>query len=148
MTPFLNRRRKNQTDQESGNSTVEFIGAAAGLLIPALLLIVAVVRVQSASFAAESAAAEVARSYSLARTTQSAQADAAVLANLAFSDHGLGAPDLSVSCASPGCQTPGDTVTVAVGFSVPLIAFGNTELGHYLVHATATSYLGQFVDRR
>lgn len=148
MTLFRSRSSKWVRQHEDGNSTVEFIGAAAGLLIPALLLIVAVVRVQSASFAAESAAAEVARSYSLARTTQSAQADAPALANLAFTDHGLGAPDLRVSCATPGCQSPGETVTVTVGLSVPLIAVGNMELGHYPVSATATSYLGQFVDRR
>lgn len=139
--------RKAQLFDERGNSTVEFIGAAAGLLIPALLLIVGVVRVQSASFAAHSAAAEVARAYSLSRTVPQAQLSATAIANLAFADQGLTAPRIQVICPNNDCQTPGAVVTVNVTAAVPLIDFGSVQLGTFPVEAAAVSYLGEFVER-
>lgn len=142
------RARANlQAGRERGNSTVEFIGAAAGLLIPALLLIVAVVRVQSASFAAQSAAAEVARAYSLARTVNHAQSSATAIANLAFTDQGLSAPSVTAVCQNGDCQAAGTSIMIKVSASVPLVDFGNIRLGTYLVEATATSYVGEFVER-
>lgn len=147
MNHWNKNRAQTGTDKEDGNSTVEFIGAAAGLLIPALLLIVAVLRVQSAIFAAQASAQEVARTYSLARSVTAAHQTGQDLARLAFADHDLPAPTIMVACPQQTCQTPGDLITVTVTAQVPLVAVGNLQLGHFPVTATATSYLGQYVDR-
>lgn len=132
---------------ERGNAIVEFIGAVAGLLIPALLLIVAVVRVQAASFAAESAAVEVARTVTLARDYEVARAGAGTIATLAFADQSLGAPAVQIVCGQGTCTNPGELVSVTISHAVPLLSVAGLELGTFPISASATSYLGAYVDR-
>jgi Na+-transporting methylmalonyl-CoA/oxaloacetate decarboxylase gamma subunit len=115
------RRRATRAwrDGEAGNAIVEYVGVAVVLLVPLVYLVVTIGRIQAASFAAESAAAEAGRIVAQAES----EAAAALAVELAFADQGFdvdGASALSVACEAAPCHTPGARIDVDVAARVPL----------------------------
>jgi Na+-transporting methylmalonyl-CoA/oxaloacetate decarboxylase gamma subunit len=119
------RRRATRAwrDGEAGNAIVEYVGVAVVLLVPLVYLVVTIGRIQAASFAAESAAAEAGRIVAQAESEAAAAGPAALAVELAFADQGFdvdGASALSVACVAAPCHTPGARIDVDVAARVPL----------------------------
>lgn len=111
--------------RDEGSAIVEFLGLAVLLLVPLVYLVVALARLQAASFAVEAAARDGARSVSSAPdpTTGAERAEATAL--LALSDQGLARPqdpkpEVTVQCSATPCLTPEARVTVQVRVEVVL----------------------------
>jgi hypothetical protein len=119
------RRRATRAwrDGEAGNAIVEYVGVAVVLLVPLVYLVVTIGRIQAASFAAESAAAEAGRLGARAVGWGAGAGPAALAVELAFADQGFdvdGASALSVACEAAPCHTPGARIDVDVAARVPL----------------------------
>lgn len=92
---------------DAGSGTVEFVGAAALLLIPLLYLLLCVFDVQRSSFAASQAAREAGRAFATAPTSELGVARARTAARLAFGDQGItDPPDVRFTTAGTGCAGP------------------------------------------
>lgn len=112
----------SRADERSdrGSALIEFSVASLILLIPLVYLIIALGRLQAASYAVTSAA--TAASTIIARTpddhTPAAASDAVVLA---LHDHGFddAAHDLTIDC-TPSCAAPDALITARVTVDVPL----------------------------
>ncbi|WP_258726470.1 pilus assembly protein [Cellulomonas sp. NS3] len=116
---------------EEGSAVVEFLALTLVLLLPVLYLVLVLGRVQAATFAAEGAAREAARSYVRADDALLGQQRALASVGLALRDQGFDEVDpaaaLSLSCSSRPCLAPGSdvatsvTVDVALPFVPPLV---------------------------
>lgn len=114
------KARRGRSDE--GSAIVEFLGMALLLLVPVVYLVLALGRVQAATFAADGAAREAARAVVTARDDASATERGLAAVRLAFDDQGIAirpAEVLSVRC-DPACTAPGGVVTVAVEVDVTL----------------------------
>ncbi len=110
-------------DDDSGNAIIEFLGLALVLLVPLVYLVLVLGRLEAATFAAEGAAREAARTYVVADTSQEGAARAAVAAGIALRDQGFDddpVEALTLSCSSTPCLAPGSDVAARVDLSVPL----------------------------
>lgn len=108
---------------DCGSAVVEFLGAAVILLIPVVYLIVVLGQVQSATFAADTAAREAGRVIAGAETFQTGRARAGTAVELAFADQGMrvdGARSLEVVCQADPCLTPGAYIHLRVSTAVDL----------------------------
>lgn len=117
MTADRTGRRRAE---EAGSAVIEFIVLAVVLLIPTVYLILAVARLQAASYAVATAAREAGRVYVTAPTGSSPQARAETAAGLAFADHGLNGGRISIRCAADPCLTPEARVDIDAEVDVPL----------------------------
>lgn len=103
---------------EQGSGVVEFTWLCLLLLIPMVYLLLAVMDVQRASYAASAASRAAGRAYVLAPDEGAARARAEASAQVALSDQGIAwsAATLQVSCAPDpaACLTPGSMVTIDV----------------------------------
>lgn len=110
--------------KDDGSAVVEFLGVALLLLVPIVYLVLVMARLQAASFAAEGAAREAARSFATATTVEDANRRAVISVDLALDDQGFDDVDpgraLSVACSSTPCLAPGSDVEVQVAFDVKL----------------------------
>ncbi|WP_454300142.1 pilus assembly protein [Salana multivorans] len=114
---------------ERGSALVEFLGGTVVILLPLTYLVLTLVQVHAAQFAATGAARDAARLVATADPDHwSALTTAAV--ELAFEDQGIavdGSGAVSISCARD-CG-PGDQVAVSVRASVSL-PFAPDGLGY------------------
>ena len=120
---WLRRRLARLRDRESGSAVVEFLGVALVLLIPTVYLIIALGRVQAATFAADGAARDAGRLIAQAETFEQGMADAALAVELAFADQGFdvdGPGALEVTCQEDPCLSPGAYLHLEVATDVPL----------------------------
>lgn len=110
--------------RDDGSAVVEFLGVALLLLVPIIYLVLVMARLQAASFAAEGAAREAARSFATAPTVDDANRRAVISVDLALDDQGFDDVDperaLSVACSSIPCLEPGSDVEARVAFDVEL----------------------------
>lgn len=108
---------------DDGSAVIEFIVLAVLLLIPTIYLVLAVGRVQAASYAVSTAAREAGRAYVTAPAGSSPQARADAAARLSFADHGFDTGQITVRCAADPCLSPEARVDVdaAVDVSLPLV---------------------------
>ncbi|GIG22473.1 hypothetical protein Cch01nite_31970 [Cellulomonas chitinilytica] len=118
---FLARVRAR--DGEAGNAVLEFLGASLVLLVPIVYLVLVLGRVQAATFAAEGAAREAARTYvtadsSAVGTRQAVSSVRIALRDQAFDDDPAQA--LTLSCSTTPCLVPGGRVEAHVEIRVPL----------------------------
>src|SRR5699024_2679981 len=119
------RRAGRQLLREDGNALVEFVVLSAVLLIPALYLVLTLVSVQSAVFAADIIARDSARIHATDADPDRAQARARGHAHMVLADSWHGAHDmLRVSCRGDACVTPGGTATTELSLRVPLPGLG------------------------
>lgn len=118
------RRGPGPMRDDAGNAIVEFLAVTVLLLIPVLYLVLLVGRLQAATFAADSAAAEAARAYSGAATTDVGGARAVAAVGLALRDQGFTdvdpAASLELECSSVPCLQPGSDIAARVRFAVRL----------------------------
>ncbi|WP_435299622.1 hypothetical protein [Timonella sp. A28] len=137
-------------DPESGNASLEFIGFVLILVIPALYIISALAHVQSASFAAQSAAHEAARLQALSRSVTLPHDAQTRMLSLAFEDQGLtstsGNPHVQVQC-DDACKTGGGQVHVHVSYEVSLPLLGWFPPARVTVSGNGASYIGEYVQR-
>jgi Flp pilus assembly protein TadG len=107
---------------EAGVAVLEVLVLGAGLLVPLLYGAVSVMQVQSASYAATSAAREAARVHSSATTDADGRRLARRAAATVLDDAGVRASSVRIACVG-GCLAPGSRtdVTVAVDVVLPLL---------------------------
>lgn len=107
---------------DSGSAIVEFIVVMLLAVIPIAYLVMAVVRVQAASYAASQAVREAGRAFTQSENITQARADARAAAQLAFSDQGFTLPARAITftCSARRCLTPSATVTVNLNWRVAL----------------------------
>ena len=116
------RRRPIATDDDAGTAILEVLVLGVGLLVPLLYAVVSVMSVQSASYAATSAAREAARAYVTSATPAQGSSRARAATRLVLADAGIAAVAPRVRCVG-GCLTPGSRVdvTVTVAVALPLV---------------------------
>ncbi|MBI1377053.1 MAG: pilus assembly protein [Frankiales bacterium] len=107
------------TPRDSGSALVEVLVLGVGLLVPLLHTVVSLMAVQSASFAATSAAREGARAYVTSATPAQAVARSRAAVALVLADAGVEPVLPSVRCVG-GCLQPASRVDVTVRVEVPL----------------------------
>jgi hypothetical protein len=98
---------------------LEVLVLGVGLLVPLMYAVISVMAVQSASFAATSAAREAARSYVTSTTLAQGTAHAKAATRLVLSDAGVTSSGPVIRCVG-GCLQPGSRVDVTVLVDVPL----------------------------
>jgi hypothetical protein len=90
-----------------------------GLLVPLLYAVMSVMAVQSASFAATSAAREAARAYVTSATVAQGVSRARAATRLVLTDAGVSSVGPVIRCVG-GCLQPGSRVDVTVQVDVAL----------------------------
>jgi hypothetical protein len=115
------RDRRGRVGDE-GTAVIEVLVLGVGLLVPLLYAVVSVMAVQSASYAATSAAREAARAYVTAATPALGAARARAATRLVLADAGITGVVPKVVCVG-GCLVPGSRVdvTVTVRVALPLV---------------------------
>lgn len=110
---------------EEGTAVLEVLVLGVGLLVPLMYAVISVMSVQSASFAATSAAREAARSYVTSSTPAQGAARARTATRLVLADAGMSSRGPVVRCVG-GCLRPGSRVdvTVRVDVRLPLMPGG------------------------
>ena len=111
--------------RDEGSAVLEVLVLGVGLMVPLLYTALSVMSVQSASYAATSAAREAARAYVVSATPAQGLVRARSASRLVLADAGLATAGLQVRCLGP-CLQPGSRVDVAVPVVVrlPLLAGG------------------------
>jgi hypothetical protein len=103
---------------------VEFVTLGVLLLLPVIYLVLALGRLEAASFAVDGAAREAARAFVTAPGAAAGRARALAAVRLGLLDQGFDPdPDqvLTIECTQPsGCLQPGGLVSVGVELSVLL----------------------------
>jgi hypothetical protein len=102
---------------------VEFVSIGMLLMVPLVYLVVAMSRIQAATFAADGSAREAARSFVTASDEADADRRARIAVRLGLVDQGFNGEDdgkLDVECAANPCLTPGSRVTARVEVAVML----------------------------
>ena len=117
---------------DAGAAVLEVLVLGVGLLVPLLYGVLSVMAVQSASYAATSAAREASRAYVAADTPAQGLARAKVATRLVLADAGVTSSGPAVRCVG-GCLVPGSRVDVTVRVVVPLPLLGDVELASAMV---------------
>jgi len=112
-------RRDLAAAADDGTAVLEVLVLGVGLLVPLLYAVVSVMTVQSASYAATSAAREAARAYVTAATPALGASRARAATRLVLADSGVAAVLPGVRCVGT-CLAPGSRVDVTVAVDVPL----------------------------
>jgi Flp pilus assembly protein TadG len=109
-------------DHERGTAVIEFVVIGLLMMIPLLYLVIALGRVQAASFAADSSAREAARAFVTADDEAEGRRRAAIAVRLALQDQGFSTSEgvLTLECGNPQCLAPGGRVTAHVQVTVVL----------------------------
>ncbi len=108
---------------DAGSAVVELVTLGVVLLLPVVYLIVAVARIQAASFAVDGSAREAARSLVTASSQGQGWARAATAVRLGLADQGFDVHPQDVTvvvCSADPCLTPGGWVSVTVAVDVVL----------------------------
>lgn len=116
-------RRIRAGPTERGSAVVEFCTLGVLLMLPVVYLVVAMGRIEAASFAADGSAREAARAFISARTEAAGRARAAAAVRLGLLDQGFGVPAeeaLVIACSKTPCLSPRGEVTVRVAVHVVL----------------------------
>ena len=110
--------QRSSPSPEQGSAAVEVLVLGVLLLVPLVYLVLTVAALQGASFAAEGAARQAARSIALAETDAEGRSAAESAATVALADWHVdpGAAELTVVCTPDpdDCGTPRGTVDVRV----------------------------------
>jgi len=144
--------RRSSPSPDEGSAAVEVLVLGVLLLVPLVYLVLTVAALQGASFAAEGAARQVARSIALAATDAQGRSTADAAARVALADWHVepAAADVEVRCApDPGnCISPRGTVDVrvTVAATLPLLppALGLDTPGTIGVDARSVQRVSMF----
>ncbi|WP_456845327.1 pilus assembly protein [Cellulomonas sp. P5_C6] len=108
---------------DEGSSVVEFLGLSLVLLVPLVYLVLVLGRVEAATFAAEGAAREAARTFVVADGADEGASRAIAAAGIALRDQGFDddpADALTLACSTTPCLAPGSDVSARIDVRVPL----------------------------
>ena len=114
-------RRLNEGGDD-GNAIVEFVVLAVLLMLPLTYVMVAVFRLQAASYGVAAASRDAGRAFVAADTSGEAHERAAIAAAIVLADQqvALDPSRLEISCTAVPCLTPGALVTVRLSSPVDL----------------------------
>jgi Flp pilus assembly protein TadG len=143
------RWRRVRGDAEAGNAIVEFVYLAVLLMVPLVYVLLTVFRVQSAAYAASSAAREAGRVFATSDSVDGAGGRAFAAARIVMgdSDLPLAASDLRITCSSTPCLQPGSRVEVVVAYDVSLPLLPRFLDGRAPATVEVTSRHLEVVDR-
>ncbi len=132
---------------------VEFIVLAVTLAIPLCYLVLAVFDVQRAAFGASAATREAARVFVRAPSTAEGELEARAAATITLADHGMALEpgDLTISCSTTPCLTPGATVKFSYHTTVnlPILPdFASGELASIPITASHTQTVDEYSEVR
>jgi Flp pilus assembly pilin Flp len=138
---------------EEGAAMVEFVVLAVTLAVPLCYLVLAVFDVQRAAFGASAATREAARVFVRAPSTVVGEQRAQAAASITLADHEveLRPEDLSISCSSSPCLTPGATVqfTYRTAVKLPLLpVIGTQELASIPITSTHVQVVDEYTEVR
>jgi len=121
-------RRTRTVRHDDGIAVLEVLVLGVGLLVPLLYGALSVMALQSASYAATSAAREAARAYVTSATPSQGASRARTAARLVLADAGLTSTGPRVRCVGGACLAPATRVdvTVPVVVRLPLLGGGPT----------------------
>ena len=122
MTTGWVARRARLTGDE-GSSIIEFLGLSLILVVPLVYLVLALARLEAATFAAEGAAREAARTYVAADDADVGVARAVAAVGIALRDQGFDddpTEALVLTCSAVPCLASGSDVSARVEIVVPL----------------------------
>ena len=108
---------------DEGSSIIEFLGLAVVLLIPLVYLVLTLGRLEAATFAAEGAARDAARTFVVADGSDEGTQRAIAAVGIALRDQGFDddpAQVLTLTCSTSPCLAPGSDVAARVDVRVPL----------------------------
>jgi hypothetical protein len=148
----VGRRASGAADAaDAGSAVVEFVTLGLLMMVPLVYLVLAMGRVQAASFAADGPARAAARAFVASSTEAEGRARARAAVRLGLRDQGFDADSagsLELSCVASPCLSPGArvaaTVTVEVVLpGVPKVVDGAVPT-HVTVRATQVATVDQF----
>lgn len=144
---FVERTRRAAHD-DRGSAVVEFVTLGLVLLIPLIYLVLALGRVQAATYAADGAARAAARAFVLAETEDEARRHAQAVVRLGLRDQGFDEDDgtVDIACSARSCLTPGARVVVTVAVDVVLPGVPRFVDGAVPLHVTVRSTQVATVD--
>jgi len=118
-------RFRQKGDGERGAALLEFVVLGVCVLLPLVYVVLAVMKVQAASFGVTEAARQAGRAFAQADTAANGSDRANLAARLALQDQGISVDEAQVTincdvgmCLSPGSST---TVLVATRISLPFV---------------------------
>jgi hypothetical protein len=109
--------------RDEGSSVVEFLGLSLVLLVPLVYLVLVLGRIEAATFAAEGAAREAARTYVAADGADEGTERAVAAVGIALRDQGFDddpSEALALTCSTTPCLAPGSDVAARIDVRVPL----------------------------
>lgn len=114
------RRRPSADDH--GAALIEFVVIGVCVLLPLVYIVLAVMKVQAASFGVTEAARQAGRAFAQAETAASGLDRAQIAARMALRDQGVAVDQSSVSveCSAGRCLSPGSEAQVHVSVRVAL----------------------------
>jgi Flp pilus assembly protein TadG len=138
------RRRRD----DRGSAVVEFVTLGVVLMVPLVYLVLAMGRVQAATYAADGSARAAARAFVLAPTDGDARDRARAAVRLGLRDQGFDEPDgsLDLTCSARQCLTPGGQVVATVTVDVVLPGVPGFVDGVIPVHVTVRATQVAVVD--
>lgn len=108
---------------EQGSALVEFLTLGLLLMLPLVYLVLALGRIEAATFAADGSAREAARALVTAPTEEAGRRRAVDAVRLGLRDQGFDSPAeraLVIECSSTPCLRPGSRVVALVEVQVVL----------------------------
>ena len=140
-------------NDDDGAAMVEFVVLAVTLAVPLCYLVLAVFDVQRAAFGASAATREAARVFVRAPSTLEGERRAEAAASITLADNGLALEpgDLTISCSTTPCLTPGATVRFSYRTTVNLPflpEFASHELASVPITASHTQTVDQHSEVR
>jgi hypothetical protein len=142
--------RRSGVTGDAGSAVVEFVSLGVLLMVPLVYLVLAMARVQAASFAADGSARDAARAYVTAANTSEAQRRSVIAVRIGLEDQGFRTGDgtLTVECDWPACLVPGARVTARVSVTVVLPGIprgvGDALSTHVTVRAAQVATVDEF----
>ena len=115
--------RASRPEGDDGSAVLEFLALALVLLIPLVYLVLTLARLEAATFAAEGAAREAARTYVVADAADEGAERAIAAVGIALRDQGFDddpAQALTLTCSTSPCLAPGSDVAARIDVLVPL----------------------------
>jgi hypothetical protein len=108
--------------REHGSAVVEFVVLGVLLMVPLVYFVLAMARVQAASFAADGSARAAARAFVTASDEADSDRRSVEAVRLGLADQGFGSDDgnLVIDCGRLHCLTPGARVVARVQVDVAL----------------------------
>jgi Flp pilus assembly protein TadG len=115
-------RIPQKDDGDRGAALLEFVVLGVCLLLPLVYVVLAVMKVQAASFGVTEAARQAGRAFAQADTAANGSDRAYIAARLALRDQGVSGDkaQVSINCGTGRCLSPGSSATVHVATRIAL----------------------------